>query len=58
MTDGRDVLERAQAGSDWIDALLALFWACNEAVGKDGATSLPPLVREAWRRAEDARQTL
>jgi hypothetical protein len=51
----KDALQNAQASSEWIDALLALFWAVSEAVSSN---ELPPPVLAAYATAEAARQEL
>jgi len=51
----RGPLENAEAGSAWIDALLALFFTVGECVSSN---ELPPTVLQAWQVAEQARQEL
>lgn len=56
--DDRNPLERAQAGSNWIDELLALFWSVDEVVQLGAESALPPTVFAAYQAAEKARREL
>ena len=51
-----DPLSLLSSNGEWIDALLALFWAVD-AHYKDRAL-LPPDIEQAYEQAEKARQRL
>lgn len=52
----RHPLESAQAGSDWIDALLALFRTVAET--REKGVELPLPIDRAYEQAELARRKL
>ena len=56
MKTERHPLDTLDAGSKWVDQLLALFWAVDEVVKR--TDDVPAEIVAAWEAAEAARKQL